>query len=72
MRIKLDTSHSVSNSEAIAQIMAIEAQIFQSGSFDSEKNEIDSVLDLLKKGKMSPVKALELVKRLEQGRQNYH
>lgn len=58
--------------EAISEIMAIENQILQSGSVDTEKHDIDIILEELKKDKITPEKALELVKNLEQSRQDYH
>lgn len=62
----------LSRNDAIAQIMAIENQIFQSGSVDTEKSELDHILDQLNKGKISPEKAIELVTGLNNSRQDYH
>lgn len=61
-----------SKSDAIAEIMAIESQIMQSGSVDSEIDSINQILTKLNKGEISPEQALELVKKMDDSRQNYH
>jgi hypothetical protein len=52
--------------------MAIDNNIFQSGSVDTEKSDLDHILDQLNKGKISPEKAIELAIRLSNSRQDYH
>ncbi|PIP68825.1 hypothetical protein CO033_00665 [Candidatus Nomurabacteria bacterium CG_4_9_14_0_2_um_filter_32_10] len=59
-------------SEVINEIIAIENQILQSGSVTTEKDDIDAILNKLNKDEITPEKALNSVRGLEQSRQNYH
>ncbi len=72
MRIEFNKPSSLSRTEVIANILAIENQIIQSGSVDSEKNNIDSILEKLKQDKITPQRAMELVKDINDSRQDYH
>jgi len=65
----------LSQSDVITKIMGIKGEIMQSGSVDSEMDDIKFIkfiLNQLKSKVITPKKSLELIKRLQQSRQDYH
>jgi hypothetical protein len=65
-------NNELSLSAVIAEIMLIEEKIMRGGNVDSEIDYINRIVDQLKRGLISPTKALKLVHELEQSRQDYH
>lgn len=59
-------------SEAINEILAIRGNIFQSGSFDSEDNDLSLLIKKLQAGKITSEEALKKARSLEGSRQSYH
>jgi len=59
-------------SNALAEIQAIEHQILQGGNVDSEKNQLDEILKKLQKNLITPEEALKQARILSESRQNYH
>jgi len=58
--------------EAKLEILALEQQVLQGGSVDSESNALHQILVELETGKIKPSEAIAQARSLLASRQDYH